>query len=225
VSNFSVNILRAADKVTTPTTPAANQGQLYGRTLSANGVSPAFISDNGVETNVIDPAVAFANLPVLLTVGPATLASQSGVQPMFPVSRDVVTLAASTRYLLRMRYHFFLNATHSSDQWLLSFAGSGWTILYTIRSWSSSLATAQAANLYCDVGRDANPQAFTLLSTTNRFYTFDLLGQVISTTGGTFQPLISCSISSPGIHAVSSDSYCELTAVGSDTFVSQGAWG
>jgi hypothetical protein len=234
MSEFPVDVVKLIQQGADPGATAGS-GEFY--TKSASGTTHAFYQDSAGTVHQLTPAVpesgavGYSKLQNITVIGPATVVNNStALQPVFAAANDTVTLAASTKYLLRARYHF--SAVDGTGRGInIDFHGG--TVTYPLFTWGSILTVAHSftangpnspyfTNIFA-LTASAPPWLVTASSSpTHRIITIH--GVLTTSASGTFIPRFSWTVAGSGAVTCTlvGDSYLELIPLGTSSFLSKG---
>jgi hypothetical protein len=152
-----------------------------------------------------------------------TLAAAAGVQAAFPAANDVLTLSATTAYLMEGLY--IMNTGATTHTTALAFAlGGGATVTsfeYLVDSWSAAANTigvSQVVHVSGVASKVINATS-TAVWTLIRFR-----GLVRMNAAGTITPQINFSANPTGTNLMKVGSYITFTPMGLNTVASVGNW-
>lgn len=201
------------NNVSAPTTPATGKQLVYGNT------DKYLHSINEAGHDHIQQAAFFTS-----NVADFTLANSASAQSPFEAARDVITLPASTTYLM---------------EGLVQITGMGGTTRTTALQFDAGTATLTSINYLANISTGA---AQTLTTTITYKHSIAATAQVLNGTvttaaatiwwrgivrinaAGTFIPQIKFSADPTGTILCKADSFFTLTPLGSNTVGSVGSW-
>jgi hypothetical protein len=149
-----------------------------------------------------------------------TLAAASGVQSAFPAAIDVITVEATTTYLIEGQY--IMNTGATTHTTAMAFAlGGGASVTnfeYLVTLWSAAantISTTQSTTHVTGVASKVLNATSTAVWTIIQFK-----GVLRMNAGGTITPQISFSANPTGTNLMKVGSYIQLTPIGTNTVTS-----